>query len=100
MAWPAPIIDAIIDARLFLLVFSENTNDAQQVARELQLARDRHLPILAVMTGGALPEKKIGFHLRRHRTFDASPPPLRNHLTRLAEEVRTLLGERRAKVRR
>lgn len=93
MEWPAPIIDAIFEAKLFLLVLSQSANRSAQMRREAQLAHDRHLPVLTVKIDGSEAEGGPGFPSRRQRLFVAAP--LKPHLPRLVEEVRMLLGEKR-----
>ena len=88
----AAIIDAIFETKLFLLLFSDHANHAIQMSRELQLVHDRHITVLPVRLDASTPNAEIEFFLKRQVVFNASEPPIEQHLGALVEMVRARLG--------
>jgi hypothetical protein len=91
------IIDAIFEAKLFLLLHSVHANQSLQMMRELQLAQDRHIGILSVRLDDSLAIPGIDLVMRRQGSFDAYPP-LADRMPGLLEAVqaRTGAGSRRS----
>jgi hypothetical protein len=83
--WAAEIIDAISAARLMLLVFSGNSNDSDQVRREVERAVHKQLRILPFRIEDVLPSKSLEYFLSTQHWMDAFPPPLEPHIERLCE---------------
>lgn len=94
MEWATAIIDAIFETKLFLLLFSAGANWSIQMARELHLVHDRHIAILPVRLDASSANPDIEFFLRRQRVFNASEPPLAEHLGALCDAVEGRLGQR------
>lgn len=90
--WAAAIIDAISSARLMLLVFSGNSNDSNQVRREVERAVHKQLPILPFRIEDVLPSKSLEYFLSTQHWMDAFPPPLEPHIDRLCDYLDTALG--------
>jgi hypothetical protein len=90
--WAAEIIDAISDARLMLLVFSGNSNDSDQVRREVERAVHKHLRILPFRIENVLPSKSLEYFLSAQHWMDAFPPPLEPHIDRLCDYLDAALG--------
>ncbi|MGH8157653.1 MAG: toll/interleukin-1 receptor domain-containing protein [Rhodanobacter sp.] len=90
--WAAEIIDAISGARLMLLVFSGNSNDSDQVRREVERAVHKHLRILPFRIEDVLPSKSLEYFLSTQHWMDAFPPPLEPHIDRLCDYLEAALG--------
>ena len=95
--WAAEIIDAISSAKLMLLVFSGNSNDSDQVRREVERAVHKRLRILPFRIEDVLPSKSLEYFLSAQHWMDAFPPPLQPHVDRLCEYLEAALGEHVAK---
>ena len=94
--WAAEIIDAISGAKLMLLVFSGNSNDSDQVRREVERAVHKRLRILPFRIEDVLPSKSLEYFLSAQHWMDAFPPPLQPHIDRLCEHLEAVLGEHAA----
>lgn len=94
--WAAEIIDAISSAKLMLLVFSGNSNDSDQVRREVERAVHKRLRILPFRIEDVLPSKSLEYFLSAQHWMDAFPPPLQPHFDRLCEHLEAVLGEHSA----
>lgn len=92
--WAAEIIDAISSARLMLLVFSGNSNDSDQVRREVERAVHKRLRILPFRIEDVLPSKSLEYFLSAQHWMDAFPPPLQPHIDRLCEYLEAALSDR------
>ena len=91
MEWATAIIEAIFETRLFLLLYSVHANQSLQMARELQLVHDRHIPIFPVRLDDSAANPNIEFFLKRQGSFPA-PAPLADHLAMLVEAIQIRLG--------
>lgn len=90
--WAAEIIDAISNARLMLLVFSNSSNDSDQVRREVERAVHKRLPILPFRIENVLPSKSLEYFLSTQHWMDAFPPPLQPHIDRLCDYLEAALA--------
>ncbi|HWU77283.1 MAG TPA: toll/interleukin-1 receptor domain-containing protein [Rhodanobacter sp.] len=93
--WAAEIIEAISSARLMLLVFSGNSNDSDQVRREVERAVHKRLRILPFRIENVLPSKSLEYFLSAQHWMDAFPPPLQPHVDRLCQYLEAAFGEDR-----
>ena len=94
--WAAEIIDAITGAKLMLLVFSGNSNDSDQVRREVERAVHKRLRILPFRIENVMPSKSLEYFLSAQHWMDAFPPPLQPHIDRLCEHLEAVLGDHAA----
>jgi hypothetical protein len=85
------LVNAIHEARVFVLVFSSATNNSQQVERELDRAASSRLPILPLRVEDVLPRESIEYYLAGQHWLDALTPPLADHLERLTVAIAALL---------
>ena len=91
--WAAEIIDAISNARVMILVFSSSSNSSAQVRREVERAVHKQVSILPFRIENVLPSKSLEYFLSAQHWLDAFPPPREPHYARLAEYLRTQLGQ-------
>ena len=86
------LIDGINKSHLLVLVFSQHSNQSQQVMREIERAVSKGIPILPFRIEEVLPTKAMEFFLGAPHWLDALTPPMENHLQKLADTVQILLG--------
>jgi hypothetical protein len=86
------ILDGISRSRVFVLVFSSDSNLSQQVLREVERAVSKGLPILPFRIEDVEPTKSMELFLSATHWLDALTPPLEKHLQELADSVEVLLG--------
>jgi len=90
--WGESIIDAINDARVFVLVFSSNANVSPQIKREVERAINRGIPVIPFRIENVVPTKSLEYFLSTPHWLDAFSPPLEQHLNYLATVVANLIG--------
>lgn len=90
--WSAEILDAIQGCGLVLLLLSNQANQSEQVASELERAQSLGRPRIVVRLENIEPSPLIRFFVCRHQWFDAFPHPIERWLPRLADAVRSLLS--------
>jgi hypothetical protein len=87
------ITRAIQQSKAMVLIFSANSNTSWQVLREVQLAVDSQLHILQFRIEEVLLNDDLKYYLSTPHWLDAMTPPLEQHLGRLSNSIRTLLGK-------
>lgn len=91
-SWAAAIVGAIRGARIFLLVFSRNANNSEQVQREVERAANSGRQLLTLRIEDASPEEALEYYLNTPHWLDAITPPLEAHLDKLADACASLLA--------
>lgn len=86
------IMDAIVGARLMVLVFSENANKSPQVEREIERAVSKGKWLIPIRIEDVMPKKSFEYFISTTHWLDALTPPMEQHLEQLAEAVRDLLA--------
>lgn len=92
LSWAGAIVDAINDSRLLLLVYSSRSNQSKQVAREVERAANKGIPILPFRTEDVPFSKDMEYFISTLHWLDAITPPLERHLQHLAETVSLILA--------
>ena len=92
------ITRAIGQSKAMVLIFSANSNNSQQVLREVQLAVSSHLHIIQLRIEEVRPNDDLTYFLSTPHWLDALTPPLENHLQRLVAAVQALLGQGNAEI--
>jgi hypothetical protein len=85
------ILNGINKSRVFVLVFSSDSNLSPQVLREVERAVHRGIPIIPFRIEDVEPTKSMELFLSSTHWLDALTPPLENHLRELVDTVETLL---------
>jgi WD40 repeat protein len=91
MDYPAALIEALNNSRIFVLIFSKESNESNHVMREVQVAVSNGIPIIPLRIEDVKPTESMQFFLCTPHWLDAMTPPLEKHLQRLADTVQTLL---------
>ena len=89
--WPAAIIRAIGEAKVFVLVFSGHANKSPQVFREVERAVSKEIPILPFRIEDVPPSDEMQFYIGSIHWLDALTPPIEAHMGRLADTVLKLM---------
>ncbi|HSV63511.1 MAG TPA: toll/interleukin-1 receptor domain-containing protein [Chthoniobacterales bacterium] len=84
------ITRAIQQSKAMVLIFSANSNNSQQVLREVQLAVSSHLHIVQLRIEDVRPNDDLTYFLSTPHWLDALTPPLETHLQRLVAAVKAL----------
>lgn len=90
-SYAAAIVEAIRNARVFILVLSTSSNESSQVTNEVERAVHHELHILPFRIDSIQPSGDLEYFVSRRHWLDALPPPAKAHIERLATTVAQLL---------
>src|ERR1700704_6579641 len=90
-SYSGEITRAIQQSRAFVLIFSEHSNNSEQVLREVQLAANSRLHIVQFRIDAVVPSDDLEYYLSGPHWLDAVTPPLENHLDQLRSSMKALL---------
>jgi eukaryotic-like serine/threonine-protein kinase len=85
------IIDGIKDARVFILIYSSNSNQSQQVIKEVDRAVHHGLAIIPLRLEDVPMTKQLEYYVSDVHWLDALTPPLEKHINKLCKVVQLLL---------
>jgi len=91
------IIDGIKSSKLFILVYSSNSNTSKQVIREVDRAVHAGLPVINLRLEDVPLSKQLEYYLSSVHWLDAKTPPLEEHINKLSGVVKILLRKDGAK---
>lgn len=91
--FPAQIVEAINESRVFVLVFSNDSNHSPHVLREVERAVHRGIPIIPFRIEDFQLSKNMEYLLGATHWLDALAPPIEKHLKRLVEIVNVILKQ-------
>jgi hypothetical protein len=91
-SFPDAIVDAILESRVILLLFSPRSDSSEHVRREIALAFKAGKSILPFCIEQFTPSKFMSYFFSSVQVMDAVVPPLENHLERLVLSVHALLN--------
>ncbi len=90
--WAPAIIKAIKQSRIFVLIFSSNSNNGEQVKREVKNAADMGIPIIPFRIKNEPLSDHMQYYISTAHWLDALTPPLEDHLEELTKAVSRLLS--------
>lgn len=90
--WGGAIIDAINDATIMLLIFSNHSNMSQQVVREVERAVAKGLTIVPFRIEDITLSKSLEYFLSACHWLDAFDSPNDESLERLSVKIRAMLA--------
>jgi len=90
--WGKAISNAIQQSKIFLLIFSSNSNQSQHVLDELNFAISQEAAILPIRIENLKPDGALGLHLSSRQWLDAYDLPWENHIRKLIKSVSSNLG--------
>jgi dienelactone hydrolase len=85
------IIDGIKGSRVFVLIYSSNTNDSSQVIKEVDRAVQYKLAIIPLRLEDVPMTKQLEYYVSNVHWMDALTPPLEKHIEKLCRVVKILL---------
>lgn len=91
-SYSGEITRAIQQSRAFVLIFSEHSNNSEQVLREVQLAANSRLHIVQFRIDAVVPSDDLEYYLSGPHWLDAVTPPLEAHLDQLKHSMKALLS--------
>jgi hypothetical protein len=85
--WAGSITKAISSSRIMVLIFSEHSNNSEDVLNELLLAKDAGAIIIPLKVGNIIPKGEMEYYLKRTHWLDALDPPTEKQIQQLVETV-------------
>lgn len=96
--WAGGIMDGIQRCKVFLLVFTDNSNTSRPVLSEVERAVNRGLIILPFKVQSVQISQDLEFLLSTHHWMESMDPPLEEDIRKLSKAVQShLLVEGRAR---
>jgi formylglycine-generating enzyme required for sulfatase activity/pimeloyl-ACP methyl ester carboxylesterase len=91
----APFAEAIIDgikgSKVFILVYSSNSNQSQQVIKEVDRAVHHGIAIIPLRLEDIPMSKQLEYYVSNVHWLDALTPPLEKHINKLCKVVQLLM---------
>lgn len=87
------IINAIDTCKIFVLIWSVNTNASEHILNEINRAFDQGKPIIPFRIQDVQPTLEMQYYFGRTHWLDALTPPLESHINTLANIILANLGE-------
>jgi hypothetical protein len=91
--WPAAITEAISQCHAMIIIVSTYANESKQMAREVERADSRQVPILPVRVENVTPAGDLEYFLGNRQWFDLHDHTIERRIGGLPEAVAGLLGE-------
>jgi len=91
------IIDAIKESKVFILVYSANSNHSSQVIKEVDRAVHHGLAIITLRLEDVPISKQLEYYISDVHWLDALTPPLKQHIDQLPGVVKMLLSKDKVK---
>jgi len=85
------IIDGITGSKVFVLVYSSNSNRSHQVIKEVDRAVHHGLAIIPLRLEDVPMSKQLEYYISDVHWLDALTPPLEKHINKLCNVVQMLL---------
>ena len=86
------IIDGIKGSKVFILIYSSNSNNSSQVIKEVDRAVHHRLAIIPLRLEDVPMTKQLEYYVSDVHWLDALTPPLENHINKLCSVVKMLLS--------
>src|SRR5512137_1908707 len=86
------IINAIDTCKVFVLIWSVNTNASEHILNEINRAFNKGKPIIPFRIQDVQPTPEMEYYFGRTHWLDALTPPLESHLEILEEIIIANLG--------
>ncbi len=91
MPFAEAIIDSIKGSKVFVLVYSSNSNQSHQVIKEVDRAVHHGLAIIPLRLEDVPMSKQLEYYVSDVHWLDALTPPLEKHIYKLCKVVQMLL---------
>ena len=89
--WADSIAQAIPKSKIFIIVFSSNSNSSDQVLREVELAIHNKLVIVPMRIEDIMPTGGMLYYLATTQWIDVKGPKIDNKLSMISMTVRNIL---------
>ncbi|HBE43335.1 MAG TPA: hypothetical protein DDW27_19465, partial [Bacteroidales bacterium] len=87
------IIKAIKESKVFILVYTQNSNGSQQVIKEVDRAVHHGLTFITLRLEDVTMSDQLEYYISDVHWLDAMTPPLEEHINRLSKVVKMLMSK-------
>lgn len=87
------IINAIKESKVFILIYTKNSNSSAQVVKEVDRAVHHGLSIITLRLEDVPLSNQLEYYISDVHWLDATSPPLEPHMNRLSKVVKMLLSK-------
>lgn len=87
------IIKAIKESKIFILIYSGNSNHSAQVIKEVDRVVHHGLTVITLRLEDVKMSDQLEYYLSDVHWLDALTPPLEEHINRLSKVVKMLLSK-------
>ncbi|MBN2861931.1 MAG: TIR domain-containing protein [Bacteroidales bacterium] len=91
------IIKAIKESKVFILVYTQNSNGSQQVIKEVDRAVHHGLTVITLRLEDVKMSDQLEYYISDVHWLDAMTPPLEQHINRLSKVVKMLMSKEEVK---
>lgn len=91
MEWTGAIVDAIASCKVFLLIFTDNSNQSTQTLKEVDFAVNHEKIIIPFRLADIKPTGSMEYYLGAIHWLDALTPPIEKHIGELANYIDRIL---------
>lgn len=91
MEWTGAIVDAIANCKIFLLIFTDNSNQSTQTLKEVDFAVNHERTIIPFRLADIKPTGSMEYYLGAIHWLDALTHPLEKHIGELAQYIIKIL---------
>ncbi|MBQ6720506.1 MAG: TIR domain-containing protein [Oscillospiraceae bacterium] len=92
-SWAASIVRAIGEAKIFVLVYSAQSNQSEHVGREVSHAANRGCSIIPFRVDDAVMSDELSYYLQSVHWLDALSPPMERYIGELCDMCGMILGK-------
>ncbi len=89
--WAGEIVRGIESCKIFVLVLSPNSNESEQVKREVNLSVNNRLTLINFIVENTEISKSLEYYLSTVHWIDAISKPMEDHLKKLVNAVSAVL---------
>lgn len=91
--WQTSLLDAISDARVVVLLFTENANSSEHIKREITAAFEGGAVVIPFRMENVTPKGALRYHLTGVHWLDAFAGEITPHVEQLAETIKRVLQQ-------
>jgi hypothetical protein len=89
--YASEIIQAIDQCKIFILIWSEESNKSKHILNEINHAFNHNITVIPFRIDNVVPTGSLEYYIGRTHWLDAITPPLEQHLSKLSDSVKAIL---------